>query len=238
MTPDGAEPAASPAGDADRRSFLRQLSGDAVRTAGRLAGASALIRGSLAAAGEMAVRDLESEADADSPMPAPADTGLANPAPERRIPADAGPVPVPMAVAVPDPVAAMTAEQHAFLDRGSTAVLAVNDPAGSPHITASMYHWDGTALRLPAQDFTARAINIDRDPRVSVLIEDPASGAWVAISGSASLIYGDPVEPDMLRILGKYHEPAEARDRWGQMRSGGSRIVILVHPSRFVWRPA
>ena len=84
----------------------------------------------------------------------------------------------PAPTAAPDPTLTLTPEQHDFLATGATATLAVNDPSGAPQLTSSMYHWDGSTLRLPGKMFTARATNIDRDPRVSVLIEDAASGAW------------------------------------------------------------
>jgi Pyridoxamine 5'-phosphate oxidase len=230
--PEQAEPGA------DRRAFLRQLSGDAVWTAGRLAGASAVIRRSLLTAGETAVRSLE-EAAATSP---PQSTPAGNTAEGR---AWVGPVaPVVSATEIAGPstsrsvAAPLTPAQHAFLEAATTAALAVNDPAGPPQLTTSTYLWDGETIHLPAQEFTARVGHIDRDPRVSVLIEDPATESWVAMTGLASLIHGDRVEAMMLAILGKYLSPDAAEERWHDLRATGDRIVIEVRPTRFVWRPA
>jgi pyridoxamine 5'-phosphate oxidase-like protein len=222
--------------EGDRRSFLRQLSGDAVWTAGRLAGASAVIRRSLVAAGDTAIRSLEEAADPSRPQAEPA-----GPASGAR--ATVGPVApvVPAAEIASPPVsptasAALTPAQHAFLEAGATATLAVNDPAGAPFLTTSKYLWDGETIRLPAQDVTARVSHVDRDPRVSVLIEDPATDAWVAVTGVASLVYGDQVEAMTLAILRKYLSPDAAADQWDALRSTGDRLVIEVSPTRFVWR--
>jgi hypothetical protein len=232
----------------DRRTFLRQLSSDAVWTAGRVAGASAAFRRSLVAAGETAIGAFETATDAPavapepggalpSPGPAPAAADATAPATahataDATSPASVAPRPVPQA----DPVAALTADQQTFLSSGRRAALAVNDPAGHPLLAFSDYHWDGSLFRLPARDFTARTIDIDRDPKVGLLIDDPASETWVAISGLATLVYGDQVEPEFRLILSKYHDADRVTQRWNERASSGDQVVIRIKPTRFVWR--
>jgi hypothetical protein len=135
-----------------------------------------------------------------------------------------------------DPVVRLTREQHDFLAAGIRAALAVNDPGGHPLIASTMFHWDGSVVRLPARDSTARTADVDRDPRVSLLIDRPGTDAWVAIAGLASLVYGEQVEPDIRVILAKYHDAGELERRWQEMRSSGDQLVIRVRPIRFVWR--
>ena len=226
------EPAADPAPQADRRSFLRQLSTDAVWTAGKVAGASAAFRRSLVAAGETAIGTFEPVEQPAMAAPEPAQTV---PAPEPA-PGSGSAAVAPTLNPTADPVAALTPEQHAFLMGGTKAALAVNDPAGPPLLAFSIYHWDGSLLQLPARDFSARTIDIDRDQRVGVLIDDAGSDAWVAINGIATLVYGDQVEPDMRLILSKYHEADEVTRRWDELRSTGDQLVIRIRPTRFVWR--
>jgi PPOX class probable F420-dependent enzyme len=138
---------------------------------------------------------------------------------------------------VDDPVVTLTPAQHDFLASGSKATLATNDPAGAPHLTSSMYSWDGDTVRLPAGMFTARAVHVDRDPRVSLLIEDPTSEAWLALTGVASLVYGPQVEVEMVPMLSRYFGADAAARRWDEMRSSGDQVVIRVRPTRIVWRP-
>ena len=218
---------------------MTQMSRDAVLTAGRLAGLSTVVRRSVFAAGEAVTRDLEPAAEEElpsDPQPVP------NAPPRRRPPATpaaqvAGDPP-PTPTAVPEPTLTMTPEQHDFLATGATATLAVNDPAGAPQLTSSMYHWDGSTLRLPGKMFTARATNIDRDPRVSLLIEDAASGAWLAVTGVASMVHGDEAVDELTLLLSKYLEPDAVEDRLQEMLSSGDQMVIRVRPTRLVWRPA
>jgi hypothetical protein len=235
--PPGPDQAREPAGDpppqADRRSFLRQLSTDAVWTAGKVAGASAALRRSLVAVGETALGTFEV---AEGPAMA-AEPSVAAPVPEAASgSASAAPAVTPTPIPARDPVAALTPEQHGFLSNGRRAALAVNDPAGPPLLAFSTYHWDGSLLRLPARDFSARTIDIDLDQRVTLLVDDPASDAWVAINGIATLGYGDRVEPEMRLILAKYHDADQVTSRWDELRSTGDQVVIRIRPTRFVWR--
>ena len=233
----GADPAATPQPGADRRSFLRQLSGNALVTAGKLAGASTVLRRSLTAGSEAAIGHFGNAADANQPS----GDAPAGPPPLRARPADGANASASTLVAssdavLPNPVAALTPEQHTFLAQGTRAALAVNDPGGHPLVAFTIFRWDGAVIRLPARDSTARTVDIDRDPRVSLLIDDPTSDAWVAVAGVASLVYGAQVEPEIRLILAKYHDEAGVARHWEEMRSAGDQLVIHVRPTRFVWR--
>ena len=218
---------------------MTQMSRDAVLTAGRLAGLSTVVRRSVFAAGEAVTRDLAPAAEDEVPSdPQPVPTTAPTPAMAATPAAEVASDPPPAPISVPDPTLTMTPEQHGFLTTGATATLAVNDPAGAPQLTSSMYHWDGSTLRLPGKMFTARATNIDRDPRVSVLIEDAASGAWLAVTGVASMVHGDEAVDDLELLLTKYLEPDAVADRLQEMLSSGDQMVIRVRPTRSVWRPA
>ncbi len=224
--------AVDPVQEGDRRSFLRQLSTDAVWTAGKIAGASTAIRRSLVVTGEATIVGLDDATEwSSSVVERPAVAGSATPAMDSLVPASAA-----GRLATPDPVAALSPEQHALLDGALRAALAVNDPGGHPLLAFSIYHWDGAVIRLPTHDFSARTINIDRDPRVSLLIEDVSSEGWATVSGMASLVYGIEVEAHMRRVLEKYHAAAEVTARWEQMRSNGDQVVAVIRPTRFTWR--
>ena len=218
---------------------MTQMSRDAVLTAGRLAGLSTVVRRSVFAAGEAVTRDLAPAAEDELPsdaQPVPNAPAAAAPRPATQ-PAGDPPSP-PHRPPSPEPTLTMTPEQHDFLATGATATLAVNDPSGAPQLTSSMYHWDGSMLRLPGKMFTARATNIDRDPRVSLLVEDAASGAWLAVTGVASMVHGDEAVDELTLLLSKYLEPDAVDERVQEMRSSGDQMVIRVRPTRSVWRPA
>ena len=243
------DPAASPttiaAQDVQRRAFLRQLTGEAVVNTARLAGLSAAVRRSLVAAGEAVVRDLDpstgeaavrdADPSATDEPPARPDAGQASASSASRVSAGARPT-RPDPPVEPGPAITLTPRQDEILRLGATAVLGVNDASGAPHLTSSIYDWDGATLRLPAELFAARAERVEADPRVSVLVKEMSSDAWVAVTGWASVVSGDDVEAQMLPILRKYVSDDEADRLWTEMRSSGDRVVIRVRPTRLVWR--
>jgi len=62
------------------------------------------------------------------------------------------------------------AELDAFLAQERTCRVATASPAG-PHLTPLWYLWDGTALWLTSLVRSQRWTDIDRDPRVAVLVD-------------------------------------------------------------------
>ena len=76
MTDDPSKPA--PPEDVDRRRFLHRISGEAVSTAGRLAGFSAAVRRSVVAAGQAAAEEIGPPAA--TPAEASAETAAEGPA--------------------------------------------------------------------------------------------------------------------------------------------------------------
>lgn len=228
---DAADPPPTPPAEfddgADRRAFLRSLPRSAFRTAEQLAGISSIMRRSVVAVGETLIGNVEPQPE-ESPPPAP---GVANLPAAANAPEVALPLPLAR-----DPVADLTSEQHAMLGEGTSLAIAANDPAGSPHLTASPYHWNGTTFRVPGRLSSARAIAIDRDPRVSLLIDGADPEAWVAVTGVATLGPIDQLDSEMLEILGASLGADAAAGRWDEMRPMGDWIVIHVRPTRFVWR--
>jgi PPOX class probable F420-dependent enzyme len=226
----------APLEDVDRRRFLHRLSGDAVSTAGRLAGLSAVVRRSVVAASQAAAEEIAPTAHppADAPTTAVREAG---PAPAE---ADSAQVADPPPGTISEPPAAspapLTAEQDDLLRRMRSATLAVNDAAGAPHVTSSWFDWDGEVFRLPASLFTAKANNVARDPRVSLLIEDVETGRWVAATGMAETIAGPRVADEALPLRAKYGPGEDSAEAWSDLYPAGDGAVIVIRPTRFVWR--
>lgn len=228
----------APPEDVGRRRFLHRLSGEAVSTAGRLAGLSAAVRRSVVAAGQAAAEEIAPTAHRpdDAPTTAVREAGSA--------PVEAGSAqvadPPPGKVSDSPPAAsaarALTAEQDDLLRRMRSATLAVNDAAGPPHVTSSRFDWDGEVFRLPASLFTAKANNVARDPRVSLLIEDVETGRWVAATGTAETIAGPGAADEARRLRAKYWPGEDSAEAWSDLHPAADGAVIVVRPTRFVWR--
>ena len=228
-------PTGEPSEALQRRAFLRQLTGEAVVTTARIAGLSTAVRRSLFAAGEAATREL----DPTNAELAPSPSGPPGPASPASPAGDAAQTVEPARVASTPARSsvALSPRQEAILTTARTAVLGTNDAAGAPHLTSSIFQWDGAIVRLPSELFAARVERIDADPRCSVLIADEgASDAWVAMTGTAEIVSGDGVHDQMLTILGKYMSEDDAARTWTELGARGDGVVIAFRPSRYVWR--
>ncbi len=133
---DAVEPVApvAPVPGADRRAFLRQLSGDAVTTAGRFAGLSSALRRSVFVAGQTAVNGLEAIAAGSGPAElAPSDPAVADaqttapPAIEPRVATGSSPRLDPSVAAVPS-TAAPADESPAPAAPATAPVIAAPQP--------------------------------------------------------------------------------------------------------------
>ncbi len=217
----------------DRRTFLRRLSAQAIEGAGRLGGMSQTVRRSLEAAGDAAADELAPAPPASTAVsdtrPAPAVAGQAAPA--------VAPQPPPReAPPSPPSLPRLSAQQEAHLGASRSAVLAVNDAAGAPHLTVSWFHWDGNVIRLPTGFFTARATNIERDPRVSVVVASREDGAWVSITGEAAIVAGPAAYDEALALLAKYLPAEDPAAAWQRLNPSDDGAIVIVRPVRFLWR--
>jgi hypothetical protein len=151
-----------------RRRFVRQLAGDAVGTAGRLAGMSHVVHDSMVAAGRAFTEGMESIGEAP------------------RGTRPAGPASHPAAPARPVEI---TPEIRRVLERARTGVMAVNQPDDAPQMSVSIVRFDGESFRIPGRAMTARVANLQRDPRATLAITD--EGESVVITGRVELVYGE-----------------------------------------------
>jgi pyridoxamine 5'-phosphate oxidase-like protein len=207
----------------DRRAFLRRASRDAVAGAGRLAGLSAAVGRSLSAAATAAADELQQQVGAGAPapdQPLPAET---------LIDAASNRAPVPVAPT-------LSPEQEAFLSGHRSAAIAVNDLGGAPSLTSSWFHWDGAVFRLPARMFGAKAANIARDPRISLLVEHADPSVWVIVTGEAAIVAGPDAVTEARGLLAKYWPGIDPAVAWAGMDTAGDLAVIVVRPTRFVWQ--
>jgi PPOX class probable F420-dependent enzyme len=83
------------------------------------------------------------------------------------------------------------AEIDAFLDERHTLVIATLRGDGTVHLTTVWYRWDGEAFWVSTNRDRVKYRNIERDPRVSVLVDAPARETAVSGSGRAEIVAHD-----------------------------------------------
>jgi hypothetical protein len=243
-------PSPTPSPELERRAFVRRMTNDTVGLAGRLFGASRMLTRASVAAGQ-AVRDnieamaIEAEpvaiavepAAAPGPMPtvdvppqpAPIPVVAPTPAPGVR-PAMVSPAPV---AAPPPPAVSLTPRQRELLAGAASATIAVNGENGAPLLGIVPVHWDGETVRFASLGWSRRAAAIRVDPRVSVLVDEPASGEALWLEGVATFVQGDALREAMEPFLPSDVD-ADGRDAaWAALLAADhDRVVISVRPTK------
>jgi nitroimidazol reductase NimA-like FMN-containing flavoprotein (pyridoxamine 5'-phosphate oxidase superfamily) len=145
-----------------------------------------------------------------------------------------------------DQVAMSAAEAAAFLLAGRKVQLATNGQDGFPHLVTMYYVMSGGQITFWTYRRSQKALNLDRDPRISCLVEDGEEYfdlRGVLVQGVARRI-DDPQEiagigRRITDVVGgalagagqdavtKYVEQA-ARKRWGYQVEPG-RIISWDH---------
>ena len=104
------------------------------------------------------------------------------------------------------------AEREAFLALPSVARLSSLNPDGSIHTVPVLFRFDGRDIVIGTQLVTRKVRNIERDPNVTVLVDNDAPPfQGVLIYGRAELEHDDVVAK-RIEIFGNYmpEENAEA----------------------------
>jgi PPOX class probable F420-dependent enzyme len=96
-----------------------------------------------------------------------------------------------------------TASQLAFFDEAHYGVVTTLRPDGSPHSTMVWVERDGETVGFNTAYGRAKPSNLERDPRLSVLVTAPDFYHWVSVSGRAELT-ADGAEEQIDRLSRKY----------------------------------
>ncbi len=130
-------------------------------------------------------------------------------------------------------------ERDAFLRTQPICRVATVDPGGHPHVSALWFVWDGSALWLNSLTRSRRWADLDRDPRLSVIVDaggqDFLQLRGVELQGRAQIVgevprNGEPldalIEPERL-FADKYMGGGEFRydGRHGWLRLSAEKIV-------------
>jgi PPOX class probable F420-dependent enzyme len=123
-------------------------------------------------------------------------------------------------------VAGLTDEQARLLEEPNVATVGTVNPDGSPQLTIVWIDWDGEHVLFNTAAGRVKPRNLERDPRVSVLVADRADAyRWVAVRGLAELT-SDGADEHIDKLARKYTGAG-----W-QPTSGERRLLVRVRPER------
>ena len=109
---------------------------------------------------------------------------------------------------------ALNDDQRAFLEARHFSVLGTVNPNGSPHLTIMWYLLDGEEIVFNTKAGRRKDTNLDRDPRVSLLVYDESGYKYIRIDGKVRTIT-DPetAQADIRRLAERYTQGPEAVER-------------------------
>ena len=124
------------------------------------------------------------------------------------------------------------AEVHDFLHLPHTMALATNGPDGWPHVVAMWYGFlDGT-LGFMTYRRSQKLRNLERDSRVSCLVEDGASYdvlRGVLVRGRARRVDDEDQRVTLAAdVTGRYQGPLDEAGRRAMQAAIAKRVVFVV----------
>ncbi|MGI8329492.1 pyridoxamine 5'-phosphate oxidase family protein [Actinomadura scrupuli] len=130
-------------------------------------------------------------------------------------------------------------ERDAFLRTQQVCRVATVGLSGHPHTSALWFVWDGTALWLNSLVRSQRWADLDRDPRLSVIVD--AGGAdflrlrGVELQGSAQIVGEVPRRGEPLDALtGPERLFADKYAGGGDFRYDGRHAWLRLSPKKIV----
>ena len=114
----------------------------------------------------------------------------------------------------------LTAEQRAFLSAKRFAVLGTISPSGAPHLTVMWYALDGDEIVFNTKVGRAKESNLERDPRVSLLVYDESGYKYIRIDGRVRTITDPEIaHRDIAQLAIRYHGEQKAQPAIARFKS-------------------
>jgi len=130
-------------------------------------------------------------------------------------------------------------ERDTFLRTQPVCRVATVGADGRPHASALWFVWDGTALWLNSLTRSQRWVDVDRDPRISVIIDDGGSDFMalrgIELQGSAQIIGEVPRKGEPLDALATPEQLfAEKYMGGGEFRYDGRHAWLRLAADKIV----
>lgn len=126
--------------------------------------------------------------------------------------------------------------KHFLMDQVRTAKLAIVRKDGRPHVTPVWFELDGDTLIFTTWHASVKAVNIKRDGRVCLCVDDEKPPfSYTQIEGTAVLSAdSEALKYWSTRIAGRYmgEELAEA---YGKRNSVEGELFVTVTPTKVVF---
>ncbi len=128
----------------------------------------------------------------------------------------------------------MTIEElQALLSKTNNAIIGVNRTQGGPQLTPVWFAWDGTSFFFTTTKDRVKYINLQRDPSISLIVDDVETHKYVVAYGRAEIIEQDVAE--LARpIIEKYTSPERAEQMVQMVRNDPERVLEVLRPEKML----
>jgi PPOX class probable F420-dependent enzyme len=122
----------------------------------------------------------------------------------------------------------LTPEELELLEQPSFATLATLRADGTPQLTVMWYRLVEQTLRMVAPAAAAKVRHLTRDPRVSIVIQQPENSyAYLELRGVAEIVRDDPLaRADLALIAARYI--GERATTYAASLSSAPRVLIVT----------
>jgi PPOX class probable F420-dependent enzyme len=129
---------------------------------------------------------------------------------------------------------ALTDEERRLFERPNHAVLATLRPGGSTQVTPVWVGIEGDRLTVNTARGRAKLRNVERDPRVTITVIDPADWEerWVSVEGRVVEITEEGAA-EHAHVLSRQYTGGPFRD----LEPGEVRVRLVVEPERVTSEP-
>lgn len=133
-------------------------------------------------------------------------------------------------------IAMTEGERDAFLRSQPLCRVATVGPSGRPHTSALWFVWDGTALWLNSLTRSQRWTDLERDPRISVIVDDGGADflrlRGIELQGSAEVVGEAPRKGAPLDELTVPERLFGEKYMGGEFRYDGRHGWLRVRPEK------
>jgi PPOX class probable F420-dependent enzyme len=123
-------------------------------------------------------------------------------------------------------------KQRALLDKQAFAKLVTLMPDGHPQATVMWYRRDGHTIRMIAPASAVKTKNLDRDPRATIIVDDPDSGYnYVELRCSCEVVHDDAAAREELYHIASRYIGDQATEFVAGLNDA-PRVMFVFHPFR------
>jgi PPOX class probable F420-dependent enzyme len=108
----------------------------------------------------------------------------------------------------------------------------VSRAGASPAPTVG-YLWDGTSFYFSTTRDRAKYFNLQRDPRISLLVDDSATHNYVASYGRAEILEHNPAEL-VHQLIAKYLPADRVEQFVSEIAADPKRVLVVLHPEKML----